>query len=524
MRAFQTIFLFSAVLGLLSCGGGGAVSLCEASQYGVSTSLPDNTAVFQAALHSCAGRTMHVPTGTYKFAPALAYPDTNGFGNGIAIPDGTSIVGDGPGRTVLQIEGPGNYASFLWIQDAGNLSLRDLTFVGNNARDPPPPAGAPACTYDYGHAIFIRSTKRPIGNISIVESEFISFTGTSWINVLGGGSAIGIGVEGGPVTIEGNHFKSVQGNAVAPEHIVCPASAVAIQGLGPAVSTANVIVSGNVIEADYIKTGIAVWSGASDITITNNTIENAGQGLPVPVNYSNGSYAILIYQQHAVPPSTMVFVRPTAISILDNEIVSPYSSGIYIAGGRNVGIVGNYISGQIDKYDVTEPRGAIALNELNNDFDSAQTAIKGNHISDSAVGISIAGGVLPIVDSNVIDTIPSGGTGIKVDGMAIDGVTLTLTNTIISARKNAANVSSLIGFFPLEALTIDGLYQTGAAYPLRWYTDVVGTPQQPQQGYCSFRAFGSIKRVFTADPLCPSSDECWTAQAGYWPYYGVGCS
>jgi hypothetical protein len=48
---------------------------------------------------------------------------TNGFGDGIAILDRTSIIGDGPGKTILQIRGPGNYAYFFWIHDASNVSM-----------------------------------------------------------------------------------------------------------------------------------------------------------------------------------------------------------------------------------------------------------------------------------------------------------------------------------------------------------------------------------------------------------------
>jgi hypothetical protein len=519
-------FVLGAALWLSSCGTGGGsdASLCQATEHGVSTALPDNTAAFQAALNACAGKTMHVAAGTYIFAPALAYADANGFGNGITIPDRTSIVGDGRGKTILQIKGTGNYASFFWIHDAGNVSIAQLTLAGNNARNPPPPAGAPACYYDYGHAVFIQSTDRPIEDISIVGNEFISFTGTSWIFVLGGENGNGIGVDGGTVTIDDNYFKSVEGNAVAPQYIVCPASAVAIQGLGSTSSAAGVSVSGNLIEADYIKSGVAVWSGAARITIADNTITRAGMGLPVPHDYSNGSYAVLVYQQHAVPPDTTVFVRPTAIDIVDNVIVSPYSSGIYILEGRNVRIQGNLISGQIDTYDITEPRGAIALNELDNAYDGMQTAVSDNIMSGSAIGMSIVGGTLPIVDSNVIESIPSGATGMKVNGTAIDGATLTLTNTLIAAADGAAKVSSFVGFFPLQGLTIDGLYQTGAAYPLRWYSDVVGTPAQPQKAYCSFRAFGSISHVSIGNRGCEISVACWTPQAGFWPDYGEDCS
>jgi hypothetical protein len=61
----------------------------------------------------------------------------------------------------------------------------------------------------------------------------------------------------------------------------------------------------------------------------------------------------------------------------------------------------------------------------------------------------------------------------------------------------------------MRGLTIDGLYQTGAAYPLRSYSDLVGTPAQPQKAYCSFSAFGSIRQVFIGNRECGFSVACW---------------
>jgi hypothetical protein len=522
----RALFLLLAAVCLSSCRSSdeAASNLCSATEYGVSTALPDNTAVFQTALNSCAGRTMHVPAGTYVFAPALAYADTNGFGTGIVIPERTSIVGDGRGKTILKITGPGNYAYFLWIHDAGDVSIRQLTLAGNNARNPAPPVGAPACYYDYGRAIFIQSTTRAIGNIAVEGNEFISFSGTSWITVLGGGNGNTVGIDGGPVTIDDNDFKSVAGNAVAPETIICPSSAISIQGLGATASAANVIVSRNVVDADFIKSGVAVWSGAAHVRISENTIRHAGMGLPVPHDYSNGSYAILVYQQHAVFPDTTVFVKPTAVEIVGNVIEDAYSSGIYVLEGRSILIENNLISGQLDTYDVTEPRGAIALNLVDNEYGNVETAVSNNTLSDSAIGLSIVGGALPIVDSNVIDSIPTRGVGIKVNGQAVDGVTLTLTNTSIIAAQTADDVSSFVGFFPSRYLAIDGLYQTGATYPLRWYADVAATPSHPQGAYCKFSDFGSIKRVYVAMRGCATPPGCFTPQPGYWPNYGANCT
>ena len=129
-----------------------------------------------------------------------------------------------------------------------------------------------------------------------------------------------------------------------------------------------------------------------------------------------------------------------------------------------------------------------------------------------------------MVDSNVVGSIPSGGVGMKLNGIANDAMTLTLTNTSIAARANAADVSSVIGFFPSAAITIDGLYQTGAAYPLRWFTNIVATSAQSHRGYCSFLAFGSINHVFVREPGCWGFGVCQSPQLGYWPNFGAGCA
>jgi hypothetical protein len=526
MCCYRTLLLFSTLLVLSSCNHDGdppSSTLCESAQYGVSTSLPDNTAVFQAALLSCQGRTMHVSAGTYKFSPALAYPHTNGLGNGISIPDRTSILGDGAGQTILRVVGTGNYAYFFWVRNAGDLSIRNLTLMGNNAHNPSPPPGEPDCFYDYGHAVFIQSTNRPIGNISISQSDFISFTGSSWISILAADSSNRIGAIDQPITIEGNYFKSIPGNSQAPQAIVCPSSAVAIQGLGPIASASNLTVARNTFDVEYIKSAVAIWSGAVHITVVNNRINSAGQGLPLPVNYSNGSYAIFVYQQHAVPPDTSTYVRPTDVQLIGNIIVNPYSSGIYVAGGQSISIVDNVISGQVDTFDGTEPRAAIAINTINNDFAGIESPVSNNYIATSAIGMSFAGATLPVVDSNVIDLIPTKGIGIKVSGKRINGTTLNLTNTFVAAADDAINVSSMVGFFPLNGLTIDGLYQVGATLPLRWYTDIVGTPQHPQNAYCSFHAFGSVSGVYINVPSCANFGECWRTQGGYWPKYGARC-
>lgn len=59
-------------------------------------------------------------------------------------------------------------------------------------------------------------------------------------------------------------------------------------------------------------------------------------------------------------------LHPDTISINGNVITNPQSRGVYVAKGQNIEITGNRISGQRHGYDVTLPKGAIALAYANN--------------------------------------------------------------------------------------------------------------------------------------------------------------
>lgn len=125
-------FRASALIAVLVVGGSlfspaadAQANYCEASSYGVSTAATDNTAAFQAALNACAGKVLHVASGTYDFRPT-------GWAVGLIVPASTTVVGDGAGTTILQVAGTGGgFNYFFWIRNVSNVAIQRLTLKGN---------------------------------------------------------------------------------------------------------------------------------------------------------------------------------------------------------------------------------------------------------------------------------------------------------------------------------------------------------------------------------------------------------
>jgi hypothetical protein len=484
----RLLLLLCVLIGLdaLSPSMAQSSSLCEATTYGVSTSLADNTAAFSAALLACKGHTMHVRAGSYRFAPGQ-------FVAGIVVPDATSIVGDGAAQTTLQITGPGNYDSFFWIRNASNVSIRGLTLRGNGV-----PYRAGSCVNDYGRAISIVSDagkSSPATNISIASNVLINFVGTGWISLFAAKGSPGIGTiaAGANVTIEGNFFQSAPGNAVAPDNPNCNSAGIELFGAGLAANIVNVLVSANGFDAGYLKQGIIVYGSASQVVLSANSISGAGHDLTLPKDSS--LYGVLIYQKD---------IPPTDVKVLGNNIPGAHSCGIYVAAGRNITISGNTISGQADTNDDIEPKGAICLNHIDNAYDGSYAPITGNTISSSNIGISVSVGSVPNVSQNSIASIPFGGVGIKVKADS----TTTVSFSENSVSSSASNVSSFIGFGLPASTSITDLLQTGVAFPLRWYHDTSAA-----QPFCNFSDVGSISGVLVR----ANASLAFTAQNAFLP-------
>jgi Right handed beta helix region len=364
---------------------------CEATEHGMATDSPDNSAALTRTLSECAGHTIHIAHGTYLFAP-------QGFARGIAIPSNTSLQGDGAQgelATVLRIAHSGTYQGLLWVRNDSNVAIRGLRLEGS--------AYDSGCTrhLDYGHAIYVQSDPEQaqrIENVVISDDSFYNFNGLSWVSLNAGERSPGIS----GVTISNNIFDSdaaLTGNC-ATLGMVYTAAMVSIHGANLSAQglVTNVLVQSNTMRGGYVKEGVAIWSGTNTISVKNNAIADIGLQLPRPPRTELGRYAVLVYNSAYDNPG----LHPDTVWITGNIISNPVSCGVYVAGGRNLQIAGNRISGQIDRNDGTLLKGAIALNHGENVF-----SLENNELLDNYIGISSIGSTVN-VGSNHIVPAPGG--------------------------------------------------------------------------------------------------------------------
>jgi hypothetical protein len=394
--------LLLAIPVILCAHRGLAQGQCEASEHGMRADGSDNIAALTRTLSECAGRTIHIAQGTYTFKP-------QGFAVGLTVPANTRIVGDGSQgerQTVLQIADTGNFVAFLWIRNVSNVSLQHLRFEGTSYES--------GCTkIDYGHAVWIWSDPGPgpaMNGIDISDNFFHDFNGQSWISVYAKDGSPGIGVNG-KITISGNVFISdanLRGGCAATGGIGYPVHMISLRGsdLSAQGLVANVSVASDTFEAGYVKGAVAIWSGTQRISVADDTIRDAGLNLPVTPNTELGRYAILIYNSAYVGARELPGLHPDTISIKGNVITNPYSCGVYVAKGQNIEITGNRISGQRDRYDVTLPKGAIALNHADN------VRALNNELTDNYLAISAAGTKVSAEGNRIV--VPPGGVRAKI--------------------------------------------------------------------------------------------------------------
>jgi hypothetical protein len=474
-----------------------AAHTCEATRHGVwYTNDParDSSSGLREALGSadCAGQTLHIPAGAYYFLPL-------GLTAGFSIPANTTIEGDadqlGNPATKLvvgtQANGQGNYDSFFKILDASGVSIRHLDLQGSQDS-----TGCPANAYPgFGNAIEIMATKpqQSVENITIQHNKFHDFNGQFWIYVHAYDRSAGIGV-GSRIDIGSNLFDAAghdAGNGHLPGLDNCAGSVglgwgvyqVWIQGNGASQSgpVANVNIVSNTFHANYVKGAISVFGGnLRRIGIRYNEIYDAGRGvLETSASKELGRYAIVVYDGTVANSGSL---RPNEISVVSNKISAPVSCGIYVASAMNVQISQNVISGQSDPYDVTLPKGAIALNGLlnPNPLPSGNVfQVDGNSLSDNRYGIEVAGGT-GTINGNDIRNVPENGVGIRVSlsdpGVGV-ATSLAFNNNTIATLVAGKVTTSMIGFgptplgdgctgsvvLPEATLSIAGLAQIGWA-------------------------------------------------------------
>jgi hypothetical protein len=359
---------------------------CDAAKLGLAPGSEDNTAALTRALATCAGREIRVPPGVFVFRPA-------GFAQGFTVPDGTTLQGSGADSaapTVFKIEDSGTFASLLWIRNASHVTVRDIRFEG--------PHFDSGCArhLDYGHAIYVysdRGASSSIEDIVISGNIFHDFNGLSWVTLTAADGSPGIGLNS-LIAIDKNSFVSdstlVGGCAGRSINYSVPMISIhgsdeSGQGLVESVS-----VRSNTFDADYVNQAVAIWSGTYRISVQYNTIRNAGLHLPGAAG-ELGRYAINVYNSAHEKPG----LPPNDIHIVGNTIVNPVSCGVYVASGRRVEISENRISGQTDSNDVTLPKGAIALNHVED------ASVTKNDIRNNYIGITAVAGTVRM-DANTI--------------------------------------------------------------------------------------------------------------------------
>jgi hypothetical protein len=374
--------------------GAHAQRACEASDHGMRADGSDNVPALTRTLSECAGQTIHIAHGTYMLSPLR-------FASGLIVPAGTTIVGDGSQgaqATILKIADSGNFQALFWIRNVSKVAIRSIRFEGT-----PYESG---CTrhLDYGHAIYVQSDKGQgagVDNVEVSDNFFHDFNGQSWVTINAADDSPGIGLNG-PLSVSNNVFDSdanLSGGCAATGGMTYLAAMISIHGSNTSAQgmAENVTVASNTLNAGYVKEGMTIWSGTKNITVKSNVVADTGLQLPRTQGPELGRYAILVYHSaHELPG-----LQPDTISIVGNTITNPVSCGIYAAGGQNLQILDNRISGQTDTYDVTLPKGAISLNHAN------VVALRGNVLINNHFGISAVGGQRNL-GANQITASPGG--------------------------------------------------------------------------------------------------------------------
>jgi hypothetical protein len=352
----------------------------------------DNAQAFRQAIayaSRCSISVISVPAGTYGFIP-------QGAEAGIYLASHLSLRGAGRSSTMLVVlagRPKSNFASLFWARDQDDISFADLSFMGNNE---PMHDGSGRPLNTYGSAITIvldagpgapQSGKlRNLAHFTVSNCSFRNFNAAAWISVMDYNATLRID----DVRIIDNEFVSYQDNAVNPSSIGYVSNAISIMGSMTSAGglVTDTLISGNSIDARYIKGGIAIWSGVRGAKVERNRIVDAGAAPYIPNN--SGAYAINVYNNayyyhdtvHA-DGAPMGGSRPDDVHIRSNVILRPRSCGVYAASAGRLWIEDNVISGQSDSEDQLLPKGAIALNQPD------EAVVTGNMISSSLVGLAL---------------------------------------------------------------------------------------------------------------------------------------
>lgn len=354
-----------------------------------------------AALTAAGGGVLTVPSGTYAIASATS--------SSIVVPNNVIIQGVGAELSVFKVTGSSTLNALFIATNPSNIWFRDLGLYGNSQASSSGSAGAIEFTAS--------SPSGVMENFGCENVTLWNFKQTYWIYAINPSStAMKTG------RFENVRAFSLNGNMRAPNDINEPSAVLAFIGqtvnLGGTIS--DIVVDKGYCDGTWIKSYSVFWSGVSNSSQINSTIENCGANTA----NNSGGYGTFAY---LLDPGSIGATAPTAITWTGNKIVSAKSNGIYCATVQDCMISGNYIYGQTDtSTGVPDVKAGIGGAGMMN------CVISGNVLIDNFNGIEMGGvgNTVNIISDNIIQSSVSGGAGIWIK--SVGGAATSATRTILN--------------------------------------------------------------------------------------------
>ena len=259
-------------------------------------------------------------------------------------PSGVGLFGAGADQTLIKVAGSSVINQIFDASGSSDILTKDLSFIGNGVHDNDAPyAGA------VFKAILGESADQDMANLWFKRCRFENFSSAAWLffeNQSARHAIQGIGSRDCE-WISRTNLPPGASDITVPGHFVyCHGYAGPIR---------DVVVEDGVMEARFMKGGVALVGNISGGLLKIERLANAGQAIANLQSGPDGpgSYAVMLYGQEPM--------APRGITAEINDLVSPYSVGIYSAGAHHCRYRIEHASGQRDVRDATLFKGIVAV-------------------------------------------------------------------------------------------------------------------------------------------------------------------
>jgi len=290
----------------------------------------------------------------------------------------------------------------FYINSLSNIKITNIEFVGNNVN---------TLGLLSGSAIQYTNTSATVAhkNITVDSCVFSGFKGDAWIkierDVVADYDLSNVRILNN--TFSGGGTRDASTSGVASAAIYFTANNIS----GGSSYLKDCIIENNIIDAAEIKQGIQIMSNSAtrinlkNFIVKNNVVRSAGVN-----NTAKYGYGISVYGYMA------------HISVLGNQVLDSYSTGIYSVFASDVEVMNNYVDGQAVDDNTNLSRAGIAFT-ANNKF-----AIRNNVIKNCINGIEAK------TDINQVEA----GTGVTLT----KGISDITGNTVSSCTGVGIDVKS----------------------------------------------------------------------------------